>query len=169
VAPSRGGPASAWTGFELGGTHLFGGLTFAPGLTGFWPYGGGVAVEAALLFGLRVGVLFDRVELAAELVPVTWWWRLGADPTLTFNLSVGGLLRVADRVHWPLRFGLGLAAVGTPTDEVYMLGRLDLIGLAYQYGHLLFELSLPSVRFSTEFQSLGIWAWLFNLSVTYVI
>jgi hypothetical protein len=46
---------------------------------------------------------------------------------------------------------------------------LDLIGLAYRWGHLLFEISLPSVRFQTEFERIGIWGWVFNLGVSYVI
>ena len=88
---------------------------------------------------------------------------------LTFNVSVGGLVPVAGDVFWPMRFGLGLAAVNSPTGEVYMLGRVDLIGLAYQVGHLLFEISLPSVRYSTEFRQLALWSWLFNISISYVV
>jgi len=169
AAPPQGGARQRWAAFELSGTHAFAGVTFAPGVTGYWPYGGGVAVDAGFLFAVRGGVLFDRTELALEIAPVTWLWDFDAKPMLTLNVSIGGLVQVAGHVFWPLRFGLGFAAVNSPTEDVYMEGRLDLIGLAYQYGHLLFELSLPSVRYHTEFLQLGIWAWLFNISVAYVI
>jgi len=72
-------------------------------------------------------------------------------------------------VSWPLRFGLGLAALELPVTPVHMQGRLDLIGLVYQHGHLLFELDLPSIRFCSEFRTVGIWAWLFTISITYVV
>jgi hypothetical protein len=172
-----------WADFRLEGTHFFAGVTFAPGLTGFWPYGGDLPVWFGFLFALRAGVLFGRTELSIELAPDTWVWDFdpGEHPhftdhsysgnveSLTFLVNVGGLIRLADSVSWPLRFGLGLAAVELPLTSVYMQGRLDLIGLAYQYGHLLFELNLPSIRFSSEFRNVGIWGWLFTLSVSYVI
>jgi hypothetical protein len=161
--------------FPLEGIHFVGGLTFAPGMSGYWLYGGGPVVEASFMFGLRVGVLFDTIELAAELAPVTWFWHLDHEPMLTFHVSVGGLIQVAGNVYWPMRFGLGLAAVNPPSmqpypqDDVFMLGRVDLIGLAYKYGHLLFEVSLPSVRFISEFRQLGVWGWMFNITISYII
>lgn len=172
-----------WADFELEGTHFFAGLTFAPGLTGFWPYGGGVDVWFGFLFSLRAGVLFGRTELSIELAPDSWVWDFdpaahlyfsdhdweGNVESLSFLVNIGGLVRLADNLSWPLRFGLGLAALELPLTDVYMQGRLDLIGLAYQYGHLLFELNLPSIRFSSEFRNVGIWGWLFTLSVSYVI
>jgi hypothetical protein len=167
-APARGG--SAWSEFQLAGTHFFAGLGFAPAMTGFWNYGGPVEVEPAFHFALRFGVLFDRTELALELAPGSWIWDFGPQrSSFAMNVSLGGLLPVSGRAYWPLRFGLGLASGDLPLEDVYMQGRLDLIGLAFHYGHLLFEVNLPSTRFSTEFKHVGIWAWLFNLSITYVI
>jgi len=85
-------------------------------------------------------------------------------------VSIGGLVQLGDAdVYWPLRFGLGLSAVNTWNDEVFMQGRLDLIGIVYKWGHLLFEIDLPSIRFHSDLRNLGIWGWMFNLSVTYVI
>ena len=120
-------------------------------------------------FPIRGGLLLNRAELSVELAPVTWVQDFDLDPNLSFLVNIGGLLPLGENVYWPLRFGLGLAAVNMPYDEVYALGRLDLIGLCYQWGHLLFEINLPSVRFSSEFYRLGIWGWLFNLSASYVI
>jgi hypothetical protein len=172
-----------WADFELQGPHFFAGVTFAPGMTGFWDYGGALPVWAAFLFSLRAGVLFGRVELSAELAPVTWVWDFSPEEhphfadhqwegnveSLSFLVNVGGLIRLANNVSWPLRFGLGLVSHELPLTDVYMQGRLDLIGLVYQYGHLLFELDLPSIRFCSEFQNVGIWGWLFTISITYVV
>jgi hypothetical protein len=169
------GKGAGWADFTLGGTRFFGGITLAPGMTGYWNYGGPVDVEPAFFFALRLGVLFEKTELALEIAPKTWVWDLD-DPkrkSFSLNASIGGLIRVANHAYWPIRFGLGLTAgdLETPNVQknVYMQGRIDLIGIVYQYGHLLFEVNLPSTRFHSEFQNIGIWAWLFNLSVSYVI
>lgn len=162
--------AGGWTDFALEGTHFFGGVTFAPGMTGYWNYGGPVVVESAFFFAMRLGVLFDRTELALEIAPRTWLWDF--DPSLSsfsLNVSIGGLLKLGRRVYWPIRFGLGFSAGDLPIKDVYMQGRLDLIGLVFQHGHLLFEINLPSTRFSSELRHVGIWSWLFNVSVSYVI
>ena len=174
-----------WADFRLGGTHFIGGLTFAPGLTGFWPYGGDLPVWASFFFALKAGVLFNRTELSVELAPVTWVWDF--DPrnntssrvlghsyegnlnSLSFLVNIGGYIRLADNVYWPFRFGLGLSAHELPLENVYMQGRLDLIGIVYHYGHLMFELNLPSIRFHSEFQNIGIWGWLFTLTISYVV
>jgi len=163
------GGGTRWLDFELGGIHPFFGITVAPGMTGYWQNWGNLPVESAFLFALRAGVLFDTTELSVELAPATWVWRSGEKPMLTLNVAIGGLLRLTRNLYWPLRFGLGFAAVNTPTDEVYMQGRLELVGLAYQLGHVIIEMSLPSIRFSSEFEHIGIWAWLFNVSFSYVI
>lgn len=180
-ADDSAGGDGRWADFELGGTHFFAGLTFAPGMTGFWPYGGNLPVWASFFFAFRLGVLFNRAELSMELSPATWVWDF--DPgshisgldyegnlnSLSFLVNIGGLVQLADNVYWPFRFGLGLSAHELPLAPVYMQGRLDVIGLVYQYGHLLFELTLPSIRFHSEFQNIGIWGWLFTLSISYVV
>lgn len=159
-----------WSDFELQGPHFFAGISIGPGASGYWPYGGGVAVDAAMIFSIQLGVLFGRTELSLEISPMTWVQDFDADPIFSMLVSIGGLVQLGDAdVYWPLRFGLGLSAVNTWNDEVFMQGRLDLIGIVYKWGHLLFEVDLPSIRFHSEFQHLGIWGWMFNLSVTYVI
>lgn len=161
---------SDWADFELEGPHFFAGISIGPGVSGNWFYGGGVAVEGAMIFSIQMGVLFGRTELSIEISPMTWVQDFDADPMFSLLVSVGGLIPLGDaNVYWPLRFGLGLSAVNTWNDEVFMQGRLDLIGIVYRWGHLLFEVDLPSIRFHSEFQHLGIWGWMFNLSVSYVI
>jgi hypothetical protein len=159
-----------WSDFELEGTHFFAGIVIGPGASGYWPYGGGVEVDGALLFSIVGGVLFGRTELSLEISPMTWVPDFDADPIFSLLVSVGGLVRLGSSdASWPLRFGLGLSAVNTWNDEVFMQGRLDLIGIVYRWGHLLFELDLPSIRFHSELERLGIWGWMFNIGVSYVI
>lgn len=159
-----------WEDFSLEGTHMFAGLSVGPSVTGWWQFRAKqFDVMGGLFFGIRAGALFDRAEIALELAPVTWVPRFDGDPNLSFLVSVGGYPEIGEGVYWPLRFGLGLSAVDTPIEPVLMQGRLDLLGVAFQYGHLIFELSLPSARFHTEFDQLGIWGWLANLSVSYVL
>jgi hypothetical protein len=178
TAPSTGGatdepvePTAAeggWADFELGGAHGFAGLALGPALTGGWYYGGSPAWDAGLLLAVRGGVLLDRMELALELAPVTLWWNFDVSPVLSFTVTIGGLVEVAPHLYWPLRFGLGVTGVNVPHDDTYMQGRLDLVGLVYQYGHVLFELSLFSPRFSSEFHDFGLWTVPFTLSASYV-
>lgn len=170
-----------WADFELGGVHFFAGLTFAPGMTGYWPYGGDLPIWASFFFAFRLGALFNRTELSIELAPATWVWDF--DPSshisgldyegnlnsLSFLVNIGGLVEITDNVYWPFRFGLGLSAHELPLASVYMQGRLDVIGLVYQHGHLLFELNLPSIRFHSDLHNIGIWGWLFTFSVSYVV
>jgi hypothetical protein len=178
------GGATRWADFRLGGTHFVAGLTFAPGLTGFWPYGDELPVWASFFFAFKAGVLFNRAELSMELAPASWIWDFeplrntshyetydyeGNLNSLSFLVNIGGLVRLADNVYWPFRFGLGLSAHELPLTSVYMQGRLDLIGLVYHYGHFMVELNLPSIRFHSEFRTIGIWGWLFTLTFSYVV
>jgi hypothetical protein len=157
-----------WSEFELGGAHGFAGLLLGPALTGEWYYGGEPTWRAGMLLALRGGILLDRVELALELAPATMWWSFARDPMLSFNVTVGSLVELADNVYWPLRFGLGVTGVNAPHDATYMQGRLDLVGLVYKYGHVLFELSLFSPRFSSELRHFGLWTVPFTLGASYV-
>jgi hypothetical protein len=172
ATPAAATPAKSkrWKDFELQGTHFFGGFTIGPGMTGQWAYGGPVEVEGAFFFAFRLGVLLDRMELGLEISPRAWLWDFEPEKSsFSLNVSIGGYLEVADNAYWPLRFGLGFTTGDMTRKDVYMQGRLDIIGLVYQYGHLLFELNLPSTRFHSEMKEYGIWAWLFNISITYVL
>ncbi len=158
-----------WMDFELEGVHAFAGVAGGAGVSGHWIYDHSFDTETAGLFTIRGGVLLGDVELAAELAPKTFWSEAGQPGMLTFNLSVGGLPELADSVHWPLRFGVGLADPGNPNGDLWLMGRVDLIGIAYRLGHVIFELNLPSIRFQSDLEHFGIWGWVVNLGVTYVI
>ena len=160
----------AWEDFELVNAHPFFGLSIGPAASGTWLFRAKqLDVDPAFFFAFRGGAYFGRVELALEVAPVTWIPRFDQDPNFSFLVSVGGLPEIDHHVYWPLRFGVGLSAVNTFNDQVLMQGRLDLLGVAFQYGHLLFEINLPSVRFHSEFDQYGLWGWLFNISGAYVI
>jgi hypothetical protein len=160
--------AGGWSDFALGGAHGFVGLALGPALTGDWFYGGSPTWHPGMLLALRGGILLDRIELALEFAPVSLWWSFERDPVLSFNVTIGGLVELTDHLYWPFRFGLGVTGVNAPHDETYMQARLDLAGIVYQYGHLLFELDLISVRFSSEFRDFGLWAVPFVLAASYV-
>lgn len=168
-APATPGAEPAWADYSIDGTHGFVGVGLGPGASGFWTYKQKVIAKPEFLFALRGGLLFDRAEIGIELAPVTWVPDFEGKPILSFLVSVGGLPALGEHVFWPLRFGLGLAGVNTPNDAVLMQGRVDLIGLAYQYGHLLFELDLPSTRFASDLKTYGIWSWVGNLAVSYLL
>ena len=159
-----------WDEFVLTGAHPFLGLAVGPAVGGWWLFRQEqLDINPAFFFGFRGGAYFGRAELAFELAPVTWLPDFDGDPNLSFLVSIGGLPKLGDNVYWPLRFGLGLSALNLPDDQVFMQARLDLLGVAFQYGHLLFEVSLPSTRFHTDFDVHGVWGWVCAVSVSYVL
>jgi hypothetical protein len=88
-----------------------------------------------LMVAFHGAVLLGRTELGLELSPVPFG----------VNLFAGHYLRLYDRpgatvrIFWPLRGGLGI----TGLEPVHFQLRADLVGVAFQVGHLLMELSLP--------------------------
>jgi hypothetical protein len=165
--PEGSAAASGWSAFALGGVHGFAGLALGPALTAGWTFGRSPEWGGGFLFALRGGVLLGRMEVAIEIAPGTLWRNLERSSVLSLNATMGGLLAVSPHTFWPLRFGLGVTGVKTPRDDTYMQGRLDLVGLVYQYGHMMFELSLFSPRFSSEFHHFGVWVVPFTLAATY--
>ncbi|MBW2456355.1 MAG: hypothetical protein JRI68_17680 [Deltaproteobacteria bacterium] len=159
-----------WADFELEGAHPFFGLSIGPAVSGTWLFRAKqFDVDPAFFFAFRGGAYFNRVELAMEVAPVTWLPQFDQEPSFSFLVSIGGLPKIDDHVYWPLRFGVGLSTINTFNDQTLMQGRVDLLGVAIQHGHLLFEINLPSVRFHSEFDQYGLWGWLFNISAAYVI
>jgi hypothetical protein len=162
--------SSAWSAFELGGLHPVVGVTLAPGVAGFVPFSGELRGEVAGLFAVRGGLLVDRTAIVAELAPATWIWD--PDPrrfTVTFSLAASHLFRLLDNLYWPIGGGLGVAANDIPITSAYFHVHLDVIGLVYQYGHLLFEVVLPSIRFDSDLQRNAIVGFMFCFSVSYVL
>ncbi len=163
----------AWSG-----VHFFAGLSGAPGFSAFWPeHQLKMQFRAAGQFAFRVGVLMKRFEVGLELAPAAWYpgdyadGNVSAGPKVALNLTLGHLAEITDSVYWPLRFGAGVMASNTRTP--FGMLRIDVIGFGYAIpvgpGRLLVDLALPSLRFFSEVKHLGIWSWLFNLSVVYLL
>jgi len=78
---------------------------------------------------------------------------------------------MGENVYWPLRLGFGFDAVNTSEysgNDIMFKARADLLGLAYKFGHFLFEMNLPSVRYSSEFQYTHTVSVLFALRIIYL-
>ena len=183
AAPPDGGSAGdsagnsggeGWSDFRIGeGAHPFVGIVLLPGMSLVHEYVFGTAsdVEGAFLFGLKGGVLFGTTELAVEVSPMTYvpFTAGAADPVFQANFTVGSHLTLTDEIRWPLRFGVGVAAVNIPTrSDVAFLTRFDLLGLSFNYGHLLIDAHFPSFRFGTDFDQGGVFNWLFGVGASYV-
>jgi hypothetical protein len=160
-----------WMSFTPGdGVHPYAGVTFAPGVFLGLDYASGATTGAfgSFLFAFRGGVMFDRTALELEISPMTWVPVLNAGTTtLNVNLSVGTYNQLADGVYWPTRFGLGLQHIGAASETLFQT-RLDLIGVAFNIGHVLVDFYAPSFRFTTEFDQLGTFNWLFGAGGAYV-
>lgn len=170
----RGGSGSGasmdeWLAFDpMEGTHGFAGLGFTFGPT-FVDVGNFNDLFFNFHFEMRGGVLIDGLELALEFTPKTYWavTEQGALQHLGLAGTVGGYIPVADGIYLPIRGGGGMLVVDTVLDRVMAQFRAEL-GLAFAVGHLLFEIPIPSFRFSTEFEDVYYMEWSSGLRTQYV-
>jgi hypothetical protein len=135
-----------WKGFE--GLRGFGGITLGGGPTVASGLGLGTTTQGGFLFGLKGGILYDRVEVGAEISPVTFLPLAsvsGSKPVLQVNVYAGYHIKLAGPVSWPLRGGIGLEGVNT-NDQVFFQGRADLVGISALLGPVLLDLHAPSFR-----------------------
>jgi hypothetical protein len=159
--------APAWNHpFEEGSTHFFAGFSLAPGYTGKSVYGYDSG-STAFMFNLRAGVLIGRNEIAFELAPGTFILKdnLGEAKGVATALSYAHFIRVAHNLYWPLRVKVGYAGAIDLKDTFSVGG--SLLGLAYTWKHVLFEVA-PTSRYVTDFGSLKTYDVLVNLSASYV-
>jgi hypothetical protein len=168
-----GGGLEEWSAYPMfQGTTGFVGLAAMGGVGIVVPIGGKSVSdpEGTFLFAVRGGVLFDRIELALEVSPVTYYPFLenGVESNFQANASFGYHVPLADKLSWPLRAGVGIVAVNTPHDDVYFEGRVDAVGLSISHGHLLFDTHFPSFRLVTEFDKFVVLDWLVGGGIAYV-
>lgn len=102
---------------------------------------------------MKGGILIDRAELTLEFSPVTALpsTGFGAEPVLQFNLNGGYHIPLYGPISWPLRAGIGMAAVNLGNYDALFEGRFDLVGLSAMVGPVLLDLYAPSLRIFTEF------------------
>ncbi|MBW2523337.1 MAG: hypothetical protein JRI23_04150 [Deltaproteobacteria bacterium] len=165
------GAPSEWERFRLGVDNHF-----LFGLAGGWGLSvpmaadgttGGVIPSAH--GAVRVGGLFDLTELALEVSPMTYWLSTKTSAAFAAHVTIGQLAELDERLFWPGRFGAGLLVVPESSSEAAFLARLDLIGLAFNYGHLLFDFALPSFRIATDFDTGAVFSWLGTVNVSWVL
>ncbi|MBI4703023.1 MAG: hypothetical protein HY744_18050 [Deltaproteobacteria bacterium] len=156
------------------GTRGYIGLTMAPGfsychLRYYDSYYDRIldrGIEGSFLLAVRGGAIFGKTELGLEFSPGTWVSAFDDEIHLQLQATIGGYPRIGDKSYWPVRFGAGLVAVGTP---VLVQLRADLIGFAYQLGPVLLEIMAPSYRFAIRpFDSAYVVSWQFGLSGSYI-
>jgi hypothetical protein len=145
------------------GLNVLGGVGWAAPLSG----GASYDVEGAFLFGLRGGLLINRIELGLEFSPVTYlpYPKDGAEPHLQLNGTFGYHVPLSDQLTWPIRVGVGVVAVNT--EDPLFQARADLLGLSIGYGHLLIDTHFPSFRFLTEFDRVAFFDWLVGAGISY--
>ena len=158
--------STAGTGSDstLSGTHLFVGALFLGGPTSWtasasydgYPFPSNTTNGSSLL-GLRGGVYLDKLELALELSPKTFWWAGGSQPgSFQMNVTAGYLFPLAETsgfsVYWPLRGGVGFV-VDDQSHGAFAL-RGNLIGVALKFGPIVVDAYVPSFRWA-YFPSIG--------------
>lgn len=173
-------PSGGSGGGKLEGMRPFAGLGLMPGVGIGVPYERGRVSDAkgAFLFALRGGLFLDQVALELEFSPVTFlpYAARGVDPILQMNVAAGYYidLGLLDGLYFPIRGGLGFAAVNFPTrSDAGMVIRLDLINVAYllpigSLGDILLEANLPSFRQAHDFDNGAALHWLFGFNGAWV-
>lgn len=135
---------------EFEGLRPLVGGTFGIGPT--WIDAGfGGSTYGGLLFALKGGILYDRIEAGVELSPVTQLltFESGQDPNFQFNVYGGYHIPITGPFSWPLRGGVGMAYLITGEQAVFE-ARLDLIGASMNLGPVLLDVHLPSWRILTN-------------------
>jgi hypothetical protein len=136
-------------------------LAAGAGLTSFAHTSHGMVSEADLAFALRGGVVLGRVELALEVVPDSLFVTLEGEQGVSVVATAGYLARLAPGLYWPVRGGIGVTFAGRAVFDGGLLTapqiRLDVVGLVFQYGHVLFEFDLPSVRYHPVWPDDRVW------------
>jgi hypothetical protein len=129
----------------VGGTFGLGPTWLDTGFAGGQTYGG-------LLFALKGGILYDRIEAGIELSPVTQLltFETGQEPNFQFNAYGGYHIPITGPFSWPLRGGVGMAHILGAGGATLFEARLDLIGASMHLGPVLLDVHLPSWRILTD-------------------
>ncbi|MCA9668511.1 MAG: hypothetical protein KC503_23125 [Myxococcales bacterium] len=151
-------------------TRFFVGLSGGPSVSRFYSYDHGSLGDTygGAFFALRAGVLFGKTELAINFAPRTQHVKNDVDQ-MALGLSIGGYLRITDRVYWPMRLRHNVIFGDTWDDRPYMQIGLDLVGVALRFGDFIVELNAPSASFTTDFKEVAQASWAFRFGLTWVI
>ena len=169
-----GDGGGTWSDFKLEGVHGFVGVDIAggPSMPLHYETGDTLDVAGSVLFAIRGGMTFGAGEVGVEFSPMTFLPyaddSVYPDPSLQVLTYVGARLPIAGNFHYAMRFGLGVVAVNTPSDEVVFQQRFDLLGFGFNIGHLVLDFHLPSFRHLTDFENGSMFLWQTGVATTYV-
>lgn len=120
----------------------------------------------SLLFALKGGVFFDRVELGLEFAPATFVVAFNPDlPSVELNGYAGYHIPLYKSISWPLRLGVGFTTVtfdGNVLDSLFEV-RADLIGASILLEPFLIDIYLPSWRINTDFENGASFTYIFGV------
>ncbi len=167
------------SGATLSGVGGFFGASTGAGPAAWWIVDADAAATGmSTLLSLHGGVRVDQFQFGAELAPATWRPLIKSSryfstkPVLSASFTGAYYAPLTANWYWPLRLGVGVSALNV--EHVYapqpalFLGSVDVIGFAYRTGDLLLEVSLPAIRYGTNFDDSHLVAWLLMLRSTVV-
>lgn len=170
----------------LVGVRALAGLAVAGGATieGFQePDGDGLegpVNSGSFYAALKLGMTIDVVELSAEWAPKTNFAVLGNDdshfrarPRTSYNneslssvlLNIGVHLPLTQRLSWPVRAGGGFVMNDKTTD---FMARLDIFGISIKTKYVLLDVSLPSLRYTSDFDNYQRFTGLVGVTASYI-
>jgi len=179
-------PSESWDAFRIEGAHALFGMSLALGVT-HWRTDSDIFEDGearreherrtrlAFLYSIHFGYLFERFEVSIEIAPMTWLPLIDdiGKPTFGGLLNFGYLIPLSGDAYWVLRLGVG--AIGVNADRLSPGGqsvwsqlRADVFAVAIPWGHLLFEFSIPSLRWATDLSEAHLFSFTPALRTTYV-
>jgi hypothetical protein len=129
---------------------------------------------------LKLGMTIDIVELSAEWAPSTNFAVIGNDKShfrnrakTSYNndaqnsllLNIGVHLPLTQRLSWPLRVGGGFIQNKDTTD---LMVRLDVFGISVKTKYVLLDVSLPSLRYTSDFDQYHRFTGLVGVTAAYI-
>jgi hypothetical protein len=129
---------------------------------------------------LKLGMTIDVVELSAEWAPGTNFAVIGNEdshfltrPRTSYNneslssvlMNIGVHLPLTQRLSWPVRAGGGFVLNKDTTD---FIARLDIFGISYKTKYVLLDVSLPSLRYTSDFDQYHRFSGLVGLTASYI-
>jgi hypothetical protein len=129
---------------------------------------------------LKLGMTLDVVELSAEWAPATNFAVVGNEKSrfkdgsrTSYNnenlssllMNIGVHLPLTQRLSWPVRVGGGFVLNKDTTD---FMARLDVFGISIKTKYVLLDVSLPSLRYTSDFDQYHRFSGLVGLTASYI-
>jgi hypothetical protein len=138
-------------------------------------------VKSAAFYGaLKLGMTIELVELSAEWAPSSNFPVVGNsdsrfkdgsktsynnDATSSLLFNIGVHLPLSERLNWPIRAGAGFIQMKDSTD---FMARLDVFGISVKTKYVLLDVSLPSLRYTSDFDQYHRFTGLVGITASYI-